>query len=131
MRRLLFHAEALATLTLASALIALLPFRRVAAVMGGGVSTQPADVATARRIGRALERWGARVPWHAMCLQQGVAAQIMLRRRGRAATVHYGAMRDTAGRLVAHVWVRSGTVDVTGCEGAERYGLLATFPPHR
>ena len=40
-----------------------------------------------------------------------------------------GLVLRADGRLVAHVWVRSGEVDVIGCEGAERYGLLAVFPP--
>ncbi|MGI4730623.1 MAG: lasso peptide biosynthesis B2 protein [Janthinobacterium lividum] len=131
MRRVIFHAEVLAALALASVLIALLSFRRLATLMAQARATTPVDAGTARRIDRALGRWSARVPWRSMCFQQGVAAQMLLRRRGREATVHYGAARDGAGNLVAHVWVRSGDVDVTGCVDVGRYGLLATFPPSR
>ncbi len=129
MRRYLLLAEALASLALASVLIALFSFRRIAAFSARGRKNAPvASSATAREIGWAVAAWGRRVPWRAMCFQQGLAAQLMLRHRSRAATLFYGARHDDAGKLVAHVWVRSGDVDVIGCEGADAYGLLAAFP---
>lgn len=115
-------------LTLASLLIALLPFRRIAALAARGHQGPAAQGGQARRIAGTIEAWASRVPWRAVCFQQGLAAQLMLRRRGLAAALHYGAARDDAGRLVAHVWVRSGEVDVIGCDGAERFGVLAVFP---
>lgn len=127
MRRRLFLIEALAALTLASMLIAMLPFRWAVRVVAGRPAATPVDPRVAGTIGWALQGWAARVPWRALCFQQGLAAQIMLRRRRKAATVHYGARHDN-GRLVAHVWVRSGAIDVIGCEDVGRYGLLATFP---
>ena len=116
-------------LVLASFLIAILSFRRVAALSRSQASETPATEPQARAIARAVAAWGRRVPWRAVCFQQGLAVQLMLRRRGLAAALHYGAARDDKGLLVAHVWVRSGDTDVIGCEGAERYGLLAVFPP--
>ena len=70
-----------------------------------------------------------RVPWRALCFEQGLAAQIMLRRRGIASTLYYGAAPDKAEGLSAHVWVRDGAIDVVGCELAPHYGVLAVFPP--
>ena len=129
MRRLLLLAEALATLALASALIGVFSFRRIAAISARGRKGAPiAATATAREIEWAVAAWARRVPWRAVCFQQGLAAQLMLRRRGYAATLYYGARHDDTGKLVAHVWVRSGDVDVIGCEDVEAYGLLAVFP---
>jgi len=128
-RRLTLLTEALAMLALASLLIAILSFRRVAALSAGRASGTPATETQARAIARAVAAWGRRVPWRAVCFQQGLAAQLMLRRRGLAAALHYGAARDEKGLLIAHVWVRSGDVDVIGCEETQRYGLLAVFPP--
>ncbi len=122
-------AEALATLAVASLLIALLSFRRIASLSASRTHATPATPAQARAIAHAVAAWGRRVPWRAVCFQQGLAAQLMLRRRGLAAALHYGAARDDEGRLIAHVWVRSGEVDVIGCGGTKRYGLLAVFPP--
>jgi hypothetical protein len=129
LRRALLLAEALAMLALASLTIALLSFKRVARLSSRGRQGRAASPDEARAVARAVAAWGRRVPWRAVCFQQGLAAQLMLRRRGLAAHLYYGAMRDDAGKLVAHVWVRSGSVDVIGCEGLERYGLLAVFPP--
>ncbi|UVO55781.1 lasso peptide biosynthesis B2 protein [Sphingomonas sp. SUN039] len=129
MRRWLLLAEAVAALALASALIGLFSFRRIATISARGRKDAPiASTAAAREIGWVLAAWGRRVPWRAVCFQQGLAAQLMLRRRGRAATLYYGARHDENGKLVAHVWVRSGNADVIGCEDVEAYGLLAAFP---
>jgi Transglutaminase-like superfamily len=132
MRRFALIAEAFAALALASMLIGLFRFRKIAALAAQARHERPgAPPATARDIGWAVAAWARRVPWRAVCFQQGLAAQLMLRRRGWAAALHYGARHDDHGKLVAHVWVRSGELDVIGCEGADAYGLLAVFPPMR
>ncbi len=51
----------------------------------------------------------------------------MLRRRKIASTLHYGAA-SIDGKLKAHIWVRSGALDVVGCDIAGDYALLASFP---
>jgi Transglutaminase-like superfamily len=129
MRRYALLAEALAALIFASILIAVFSFRRIAAIASQGRSDKPTTLpATAREVGWAVSAWARRVPWRAVCFQQGLAAQFMLRRRGQAATLFYGARHDETDSLVAHVWVRSGETDVIGCEGREAYGVLAVFP---
>ncbi len=123
-------AEALLALGLASALIAILPFRSIARLAaGGGARTYPpASSSEAQLIARAVRAWAMRVPWRAVCFQQGLAALLMLRRRRLAATLFYGAAHSADAVLVAHVWVRSADVDVIGCETARDYRLLAVFP---
>lgn len=129
MRKLLVAAEALVALIIASILIAFFDFRRIAAIAARAPKAAPTALpAVAGEIAWAIAAWGRRVPWRAVCFQQGLAAQFMLRRRRLAATLHYGARRDADGQIAAHVWVRSGRVDVIGCDGAEAYGLLAVFP---
>jgi hypothetical protein len=122
--------EALASLILASALIALLPFRLVARFAAGkGPGDQrAAKIAEAHLIAHAVEAWATRAPWRAVCFQQGLAVLIMLRRRHLLATLYYGAAHGVNAELVAHVWVKSDNVDVIGCDGAETYAVLAKFP---
>jgi hypothetical protein len=69
------------------------------------------------------------MPWRTLCFQQGLAAQLMLRRRGIPSVLYYGAAQDDLNGLYAHVWVRDGDVDVIGGEIAYRFAILATFPP--
>ena len=122
-------AEAVGALAVASLLIAVFSFRRIAALAGqGGGDRPPATATLADNIDWALSAWARRVPWRAVCFQQGLAAQLMLRRRGLSASLYYGARRDDTSALVAHVWVRSGEIDVIGCAGSEVYGVLAVFP---
>jgi Transglutaminase-like superfamily len=129
----LLLAEALLALALASLLIAVRPFRSIARLAaGGGIHAYPAASSTeAQLIGRAVGAWAERVPWRAVCFQQGLAALLMLRRRRRAATLFYGAAHSQDAAVVAHVWVQSASVDVIGCETAGDYGLLAAFPSLR
>jgi hypothetical protein len=130
-RLLLFEA----TLCLATAglAIAVLPFRHVgrlaALAFRRPEPPQQQRLTDVCRIRWALLVCSRRVPWRAMCFEQGLAAQFMLRRRGVPSVLYYGAASDDVGGLSAHVWVRDGCIDVIGGEIASRFALLATFPP--
>jgi len=82
-----------------------------------------------RGIRWAIIAAAARLPWRTVCFQRGLAAQLMLRRRGIPSVLYYGAAQDDRRGLYAHVWVRDGDVDVIGGEIASHYAILATFPP--
>lgn len=127
-RRLL--AEAVAVLAVTSFMVALLPFRRVAAIARGPDRPPPDEAEQLRQI-RAV-RWAVaasarRVPWRAKCIEQGFAAHWMLRRRAVPSVVHYGVAKRDHG-LIAHVWVRSGPADVIGCENRADFAEVAQFP---
>jgi len=111
----------------ASAAIRLLPFRKLAAMMASRSGAREADPVQLRIVTRAIRAWSRRLPWRTMCFEEGLTAHWMLRRRRIASTLHYGAA-TIDGQLKAHVWVRSGELDVTGCETAVDYALLARFP---
>jgi hypothetical protein len=82
-----------------------------------------------QRVRWAITTAAARVPWRALCFQQGLGAQFMLRRRGIPSVLYYGAAQDEQSGLYAHVWVSDGDVDVIGGEIAHRFAILAEFPP--
>src|SRR6266849_5978722 len=57
-----------------------------------------------RAIGHSL-RWTAAVlPWRSKCLDQAMAAQRMLARRGLQSTIYYGMARDEGKKWLAHAW---------------------------
>jgi hypothetical protein len=125
----LLLAEALAALALASAAIALLPFRRIAAAASARGRRAPhADAETVRRVRGAVQGWARRVPWRAVCFQRGLALHWMLRRRGIRSVLLYGARREGEG-LSAHVWVDVDGETVIGGEEAPSFACLARFPP--
>jgi Transglutaminase-like superfamily len=124
--------ETLLCLAFAAVAVAALPFRHIARWASlptrEPVLSEAARTATIERVRWAVMACARRVPWRALCFEQGLAAQFMLRRRGVPATLHYGAAHDEERGLAAHVWVKDGDVDVTGGEVAARFALLATFP---
>ena len=124
----LLLVEAGAALLIASLAIRLAPFRLLAERLGrtGRPGAAPADAETIYWLRRAVLAWARRVPWRALCFEQGLVAFALLRRRGLAASLHYGAA-TIDGELKAHVWVTSGPADVVGGESKDDYGLLARF----
>jgi hypothetical protein len=127
-RRLLF--EAVVALAVASFLIALVPFRRVAALarLPEAPELEPSEqLKEIQAVRWAVAASARRVPWRAKCIEQGFAAHWMLRRRAVPAVVHYGVAKREGG-LAAHVWVRSGANDVIGCENSGEFAEVTRFP---
>lgn len=126
--------EATFCLATAGLAIAVLTFRHVGRLAAFPVRCpeppqQQKRLTDVCRIRWALLACSRRVPWRANCFEQGLAAQLMLRRRGIPSVLYYGAAPDDRRGLSAHVWVRDGEIDVVGGEFASLYATLATFPP--
>ncbi len=120
-----------ATLVLAivSAGVLLLPFRR-AIILGSRArgARRGAGPIEARQIAWSVQRVAAAVPWRAVCLQQGLAAQWLLRRHGFDARLHYGIGKDQRGGLAAHVWVTVDDTVLIGAEGSSAFAEVAVYP---
>jgi hypothetical protein len=67
------------------------------------------------------------VPFRAVCLPQAMAARLMLKRRGIASTMHFGAAKGEAKPLDAHAWLDAAGVEVTGFPVAEKFAEIACF----
>jgi hypothetical protein len=125
---LMMLTEAGWSVFVASLLIRLAKFDRVAtwAVRDGRAWRDP-DPAVAAAVARAVTACCRRLPWRALCMEQGVACARMLSRRRYPVALHYGAaMRGS--ELEAHVWLVSGELDVVGCDIADQFVRLARFP---
>jgi hypothetical protein len=124
--------EAILWLALAAASVAVLPFRTIGR-LAACPTRRPKPAQQLRQAKVTNIRWAIvtaarRVPWRAVCIQQGLAAQFMLRRRGIPSVLYYGAAQDFRTGLSTHVWVRDGDFDVVGGEISYRFAILATFP---
>jgi len=124
--------EALVLLAVARAAVLLLPFRWVARALGkeAAQTTEQDDPATLRavcRIRAMVHAVSQNVPWTSKCLDQAIAARIMLRWRRIPATVYFGVKNDEQGQLAAHAWLRSGSVYVTGGALRHRFTVINTF----
>lgn len=123
-------AEALALCTIASIMLRVLRFSRIAPRLGRHMAESPphqpgATGAAVRRITWAIATAARVLPWKPVCLPQAVTAQWMLRRRGIQSTLYLGT--DPGNRYDAHAWVRVGGVIVTGGDDPRRYIVVSTF----
>jgi|SRR5690349_13657670 len=123
-RRMLLRAWVV--LTIASAAIALLPFR--IAIRFGTRSIGRREHSSADWIS-AVESAARYMPWRTMCIEKGLAIQRLLRGSGVDARLHYGARHAAeTGELEAHVWVTIAEEPIFGGEEAVGYAELACYP---
>ncbi len=125
--------EAALWLGIFRAAILFVPFKALAGRLGKHMAETagtPPDAATRREmtaVARALQTMGRHLPWHSSCLVQAAAGKRMLDRRRIPATLYLGAAQEENGRLIAHAWLRSGDVILTGGAAKDRYTVVSTF----
>jgi hypothetical protein len=116
--RLPLAVEAAITLTVASVRLRWRPESETSGLLGDARPPSPASAPSAGasseaiRIGRAVERMAAVLPWHPVCLPRAVAVASMLRRRRIECRAHLGVRGDKPPE--AHAWVTVGGVIVQG-----------------
>ena len=138
-RRRALVIEAAAWLLAARVALLAVPFPQLARRLGAFVPPTDERVTQARRdgsaqdaklaeeIGWAVVRAARHVPFKAVCLPQAMAARIMLRRRGVASVLHFGAAKGRARRIDAHAWLDAAGVEVTGYPVAAQFAEIACF----
>jgi hypothetical protein len=80
-----------------------------------------------KQIGWAVGVMSRHTWWDSKCLAQAIAAQWMLRRRAVPGTLYLGMSKDGAQDLIAHAWVRSGHVILTGASRQRWFTVVSTF----
>lgn len=65
--------------------------------------------------------------WESKCLVMAIAGMKMLERRQIESTLYMGIAREKDGNMIAHAWLRSGKMYVSGAKGADRYTVVAKF----
>lgn len=132
MRRRLLAVEALVLLVVARIAIAVFPYRWLARAFSIETRTPElsgdARAEAIRSVQRAIAAAATRLPWESVCFPRAATAQTMLRRRGVATTLYYGAALHPGQGLTAHVWLQDAEHGVIGHETAGRYRILATYP---
>ncbi len=131
--------EAVACLLVARLALIFVPFPRLARRLGtlvppGDARVQAAQTAQsaqqaqlAQEIGWAVTRSARYVPFKAVCLPQAMAARVMLKRRGVASTLHFGAAKGRDKPLDAHAWLDAAGVEVTGYPVAREFAEIGCF----
>jgi hypothetical protein len=97
---------------------------RVAAV---AAATTPEQALLAKEVSWAVTRAAVHVPFRAVCLPQAMAGRIMLKRRGIASAMHFGAAKGTDKPIDAHAWLDAAGVKVTGYPVGPQFAEIACF----
>ena len=111
------------------------PFAQVAAALGrlvppdavGAATPRQAQHDIARDIGWAVRTVAPLVPFRAMCLEQSIAAQTMLRRRAIPSVLHLGVDRTDLKMKAAHAWLSAGPICLTGYPLAPTMTAIGVF----
>ncbi|MBI1202388.1 MAG: lasso peptide biosynthesis B2 protein [Rhodopseudomonas sp.] len=138
-RRRLLVIEAIIWLWLARTALRLVPFPRLAQRLGTFATPEVArataaknprssdDVRVASDIGWAVTRAARHVPFAAVCLPQAMAARVMLKRRGVASILHFGAAKAKDQTLDTHAWLDAAGIEVTGYPVAKSFTEIACY----
>lgn len=117
---------------LASLLISYLPFRWLSLLLGDS-STHRLSEPTVRqlhwiaKISLAVHRIAKYTPWRCKCFEQGLTAKVLLQLDGIKSTLVFGVAYDEDVQLLAHAWLKCGSVVVTGESGADQFKEIAVF----
>jgi hypothetical protein len=114
--------------------ILVLPFRKIASLLGLTQGSAPSEASLnvfpcTEKIGWAIRAAAARTPWQSACLVQALSGMVMLIRRGIDATLYLGVAKheNNTETLSAHAWLSCGNTVLTGDGGLERYSTLSSF----
>ena len=104
--------------------LAVTPFQKLVEGLSAEQDSQKPDPELVQRIGLAVTRAAANVPWRSDCFPQTIAARSILKRYGYTATVHLGVDRVGKDDLLGHAWLTCGDMVVTGGVDLDRYTEL-------
>jgi hypothetical protein len=113
-----------------------LPFSKVAPSLGfymkeTSFSVNPEEARKIRQIARAIALMHRHTPWQTHCLARAFAGMNMLNRRNIESTLYLGTGKDENGKMIAHAWLRSGDIYVTGADVMDQFTVVATYAKMR
>ena len=134
-RELLFFAEAWLLMAIARLILLFIPFRKIAPLLGTTIIIQQPLRLTEngallqQQVRSAISRAYKRSPWRTACFEQAIAAKIMLKSRKTVSSVYFGIQKkgDSANTILAHAWLESGGIMVTGGKNISPFSLIAGF----
>lgn len=127
--------EAWLWLALARTMLLLLPFRKLAPILGKKILPSPDHEGQQQvqddlllRIGTAILLAGRKSPWRTECFEQALAGKFMLKIRRMKSIVFFGVSKNKQqGNFNAHAWLQCGHYIVTGNKHLEQFTVIACF----
>jgi hypothetical protein len=109
-----------------------IPFSRVSPLLGTHMEEtsfthDPSEQRILRNVSDAIYIMSNYTLWESKCLVKAIAAMKMLQRRNIESTLYLGTARDESGNMIAHAWLRSGSLFITGAEEMKRFTVVGKF----
>jgi hypothetical protein len=109
-----------------------LKFKKIAPKLGGYMRQAPEEanalqITEAREVGWAVNVMSRHTSWESKCLVQAMAAKLMLSRRKLKSTLYLGMTKDENGKLMAHAWIKSCGLTLTGDGNTEKFTVISLF----
>ncbi|MBT2736757.1 lasso peptide biosynthesis B2 protein [Bacillus sp. ISL-7] len=109
-----------------------IPFRRVSPFLGSKMSEtsfemDAANIKLVKQISHAIHIMSKYTFWESKCLVKAIASMKMLERRQIDCTLYLGTGKDENGEMIAHAWLRSGPLYLTGAEEMKKFVIVYTF----
>jgi hypothetical protein len=80
-----------------------------------------------RHVSNAINIMSRYTFWESMCLVKAIAAMKMLERRQIDSTMYFGTAKDESGKMIAHAWLRSGPIYLTGFEEMDQFTVVNSY----
>ncbi|NHM29248.1 lasso peptide biosynthesis B2 protein [Neobacillus terrae] len=109
-----------------------LPFSRVSHFLGAQMNEtsfviEAENIRIVKQISHAIHIMSKYTFWESKCLVKAIAAMKMLERRQLDSTLYLGTAKDENGEMIAHAWLRSGPLYLTGAEEMKKFVTVNTF----
>lgn len=112
------------------------PFAQIAPTLGARTAESPAvsdarHIGTMKAVATAIAIASRYTLWDSQCLVRAIAGMRMLERRRIPSTLYLGTAKDEEGKLIAHAWLRSGSLYISGADVMRRFVVVETFANDR
>lgn len=112
--------------------ILIVPFKYIAPLLGMKNRSTAVDVdrgvlVQAAKVGFAVETMSRFTPWESKCLVKAITAQLLLRIWRTPSTLYLGVSKDASKMLIAHAWLKCGTLILTGERESIQFKSVAHF----
>lgn len=110
--------------------IRFVPMKKLRPYFGSvGVESEPEaseeEYQYARLVSARVARSASKTPWESKCLVRALTAQKLLKKKKIESTMYLGVKKEE-GKMVAHAWLRVGTMYVTGGNG-DGYAIVDKY----
>jgi len=128
----LLLTEAYLSLGLSRFILLTIKFKKIAPRLGRHMrkasdEASESQIYKARKVGWAVGVMSRHTFWESKCLVQAMAAKLMLNRRKLKSTLYLGMAKDENGNLIAHAWINSCGLTLTGGRNMDEFTVVSVF----